>query len=169
MRKFLLLILPLACMAFSKADWITVNFDERVSIDFPAEPAKTETNGIPIWSYDKDTAFKCLALVIDYSKFGLDSTALAKELGGENFYKEFRTSMLGQIPGATLLTDEVTKVKGWPAYKLSVDLGEKSSFDRMYCVNVFVGEKMYSYSFYENAGNLREAGKTKFFDSLRVK
>jgi len=42
-------------------------------------------------------------------------------------------------------------------------------FDRMYCVNVFVGEKMYSYSFYENVNKSQETGKAKFFDSFRVK
>lgn len=169
MRNFFLLVLPLACMAFCETGWITVNFDERASIDFPAEPEKTGANGVPIWSsYGKDSSFKCIALCISYSNFGLDSARLAKELEGENFYKNFKTSMLGQIQNAKLLTEEVTKVKGRPAYKLTVDMGEKGPFSRMYCTNVFVGEKMYSCSFYENDRKPQEANRNKFFESFKV-
>jgi hypothetical protein len=170
MKKLLFLTLPIICLAFIKADWITVKIDEKVSIDFPSAPDTMEANGTHIWSNMKEDGFKCMVVVLDFANFGLDSAGLAAQMEGESFFEDFKTSMLAQMKGASLLTEEVTKVKGWPAYKMVIDLGATTDkISKAYCTNMFVGQRLYSLFFYENPAKPEEIKKNKFFDSFRVK
>ncbi|HEY6504637.1 MAG TPA: hypothetical protein VIZ28_11730 [Chitinophagaceae bacterium] len=170
MRRFALLLAPVLIMAFSKADWITIKLDKRVSVDFPYQPETSETNGNAIWSTNKDTAFKCMAMVVNFAQFGLDSAAVAKELDGEPFYAGFKSSMLEKMKGASVLSEEITKVNGWPAYKLTVALGSNANnMDRVYISNIFVGDKMYSLSFYESTARPQLISRKKFLESVIIK
>lgn len=170
MKKFVFLLAPLVMMAFSNADWITVKLDKRVSVSFPTQPEKADMNGNVMWSTTGDTTFKCMVLVVDFGTLGLDSAALASQLDGEPFYKGFKTSMLEKMNGATLLSEEVTRVNGWPAYKLAVALGSNGNkVDRVYISNIFVSDKMYSLSFYENTARPQLMNRRKFMESVTIK
>jgi hypothetical protein len=95
---------------------------------------------------------------------------LAKQLEGKPFYDGFRDAMIDQIKGAALVSEEITKVLGWPAYKTVVQMpGKSGTMTKLYGLNVFIGTKVYSCSFYEDANKPQEASRAKFFDSFKIK
>jgi hypothetical protein len=170
MTKFLLLILPIVCMSFIMQDWVTVSLDEKVSLAFPVKPEEVASDGSHVWNATDEAGSKYLAVVVDFAAFGIDSATLAKQLQGTAFYKGFASSMLDKFEGATIVSEEITKLSGWPAYKMEVQLpGKSGAATKLYGLNVFIGTKVYSSSFYEAEGPPQQANRAKFFNSLTVK
>jgi hypothetical protein len=165
---WLLLMLPLA--AFTYAEWVSFKLDDRATINFPAQPETKDVNGNNMWLKDVDENGRCMAMVVDFAKFGTDSAGLAAELQKEGTYEMFKNSMLAQMPGATAISDKVTPYKGRPGYQIIVNAtSANSKLDRVYMQMVFAGTKMYALSFYEGSAKPQEANRNKFLNSLVVK
>ena len=45
MRKHLLFLFFLPLLAFGFNDWVTVNIDEKVSVNFPSQPEEKDMGG----------------------------------------------------------------------------------------------------------------------------
>lgn len=168
MKKHLLLFLLLPFLAFAAADWITVKLDEQVSIHFPEQPKVKDSNGNPLWAADVDSTARCVAMIIDFEKMGLDSATLYAELNKEGMFEQFRNGFMGKLEGATLVSEKQSTAEGRYVFDFTVDLEKKlSGFNRLYNRNIFIGTKMYSLTFYEIKGKPRDAWRNKYFNSIR--
>jgi hypothetical protein len=171
MRKQLLAFLLVPIFAFATAEWITVKLDDRASISFPSQPETKDAGGNTIWSQDIDTTARCMALTLDFVKFGLDSAMLAGQLQTDGFSEQFKGGILGQIPGASLVSEKSTTWNGRPVieYVISKDSTGNNPYDMMYNRNIFAGTKMYSLSFFEKKSKPQEALRNKFLSSFSLK
>lgn len=165
---FFLFLLPLA--AFSVLDWSTVKLDGRVSIDFPEAPEQKEMSGNPVWVCDAEGGTRCMAMIVDFTKFGMDSAMVAQEMGKPESFSDFKNGVLGQIEGSSLISEKNTTVKGYRCFDYVIDMGKKdtAALNIMHNKNIFVGAKMYSFSYYEKNGKPVDAVKNKFFNSFKV-
>ena len=169
-KRFLFwLILPL--MAFTGFDWVTVSIDERVSMDFPFKPEQTEMSGNAVWMVDANSDARCMAMVIDFKNFGMDSAQLAAEMSNAVFYEDFKKGVLGQINGATLVSERKTTTLGYKTFEYVIDGGKKdtSSLNIMHNRNVFVGAKLYTMNFFEKNGKPQDKTRNQFFGSIKIK
>lgn len=158
-------------LAFVAADWITVKIDNRVTVSFPATPEEKEMSGNQVWVQDVDKDGRCMAMLLDFSKFGMDSATLASEMSKDASFDDFRQGILGQIEGSTLISEKKTKVQGKLCFEYVINMGKDGQADAlniMYSKNIFVGNKMYTLSFYEKNNKPREADRTRFFNSFRL-
>ena len=104
MKKLLLLSFLLPLLSFSGFDWINVDIDERFSVKFPSQPVEQEMQGNPVWISDLNDDSRCMLMVVDFSKMGMDSLALSEEMSRTASFAEFRDGVLGQIEGASLIS-----------------------------------------------------------------
>jgi hypothetical protein len=169
-KRFLFwLILPL--MAFTSFEWVTVSIDERVSVDFPVKPAQSETSGNPIWTADANSDSRCMAMVIDFKNFGMDSVQLAAEMGNPEFYEDFKKGVLGQIEGSSIISEKITTTLGYKTFEYVINMGKKdtSSLNIMYNRNVFAGAKLYAINFFEKTAKPQEQIRNQYFRSIKIK
>jgi hypothetical protein len=172
MRKKFLAFLFLPMLAFAATtDWVNVNLDERVSVSFPNQPEEKEMSGNAVWVADASNDARCMAMVLDFEKFGMDSVMLAAEMGKEESFTQFKEGILGQIEGATLISERKTTTAGKMTFEYVIDMGKNdtAALNKMYNKNVFIGNKMYSLSFYEKDGKPQTEARNKFFNSFKLK
>lgn len=167
-KTLLLLFVPL--LAFATADWVNVKLDDRVSVNFPATPDEKEMSGNAVWVADAGPNARCMAMVLDFAKFGMDSVTLAAEMGKEVSFTEFKQGILGQIEGSTLISEKKTTVAGKMCFEYVIDMGktDTAALNKMYNKNVFIGNKMYSLSFYEKDDKPQPEARNKFFNSFKL-
>ncbi len=171
MKKLLAGLLVLPFFAFVAADWVAVKVDERVTVSFPATPEKKDISGNSVWVQDIDKGARCMVMIIDFSKFGMDSVALAAEMTREDAFAEFRQGVLGQIAGGTLISESKSTISGKIYFEYVVNMGKADQPDALnvlYSRNIFVGSKMYTLSFYEKSNLLRPEERNKFFSSFKL-
>ena len=170
MKKRFLILLLLPLMAFTVTDWFTVKLDERVSINFPAEPETKEMGGNPVWIREIDSNSRCMAMTLDFEKLGMDSAMVAVEMQKPATFEQFKNGVLGQMPGSSVISGKQSVTDGHNTFEYVIDMGKKSpkEFNVMYNRNVFIGSKMYSLSFFEKPGQPREEMRNKFFSSMKV-
>jgi hypothetical protein len=171
MRKKLFALLLLPSLAFATTiDWITVRLDDRVSVAFPAKPEEKEMSGNAVWVADSGPNARCMAMVLDFEKFGMDSATLAGEMGKDESFAQFKEGILGQIEGATLISEKKTTTSGKMTFEYVIDMGKKdtAALNKMYNKNIFIGNKMYSFSFYEKDHLPQTAAREKFFNSFKL-
>ena len=171
MKKQFLFWLILPLMAFTSLEWVTFSLDERASVDFPVKPEKSEVSGNVTWVADPNSNSRCLAMVLDFKNYGMDSAQLATELNGTKFAEDFKGGILGQLPGASTVSEKVTSTLGYKTLEYVIDMGKKdtSSLNMMYNRNIFVGAKMYTMSFFEKTGKPQDETRNKFFNSFKLK
>lgn len=171
MRKHFLAFLLLPLFAFVTADWVKVDLDNRVSINFPSAPKQMDSGGNPMWVQDVDKNSRCMAVIIDFNNYGLDSISLAAEMEKEEALEQFKTGMLGQIPGATIISENITTTQGKKTFELLIDMGAKdtSQLNRMYSKSIIAGTKMYSLSFFEKENAPQKEMREKYFNSIKIK
>ena len=171
MKKQLLFWLMLPLMAFTSFEWITVSLDQRASIDFPTKPTQQEMSGNPTWLADLNNDARCMAMMVDFKNFGMDSAQLAAELAAPKFYADFKGGVLGQLPGSTLISETTGSVQGYKTAEYVIDMGKKdtSSLNIMYNKNIFVGSMMYTLNFFEKTGKPQEQARNQFFNSFKIK
>jgi hypothetical protein len=169
MKKWIVLLL-LPVLAFTVSDWKTVKVDDRVSVDFPTEPEQKEMSGNAVWVADVETGSRCMVMVLDFEKFGLDSAKLSEEMQKPEALEDFRNGVLGQIQGATLISEKASTVLGHKAFDFVIDMGKEDTavLNKMYNKNIFIGSKMYSMSFYEKDSHPEDALRAKFFGSFKL-
>jgi len=167
-KTLLLLFVPL--LAFATADWVSVKLDNRVSVHFPVKPEEKEMSGNDVWVADAGPNARCMAMVLDFEKFGMDSTMLAAEMGKEESFSQFKEGILGQIEGSSLISEKKTTVAGKMCFEYVIDMGktDTAALNKMYNKNVFIGNKMYSLSFYEKDAKPQVESRNKFFNSFKV-
>ncbi|MET0392480.1 MAG: hypothetical protein ABW019_05035 [Chitinophagaceae bacterium] len=171
MKKLFAALLVLPFLAFVAADWVTVQLDEKVSVSFPSAPQEKEMAGNQVWVQDIDKDARCMAMVLDFSKFGLDSAGLAEEMGKDQAFADFRGGILGQIQGATLISEKKGKINGKIYFEYVINMGkndDKDALNIMYSRNIFVSNKMYTLSFYEKNNMPREKDRNKFYNSFKL-
>ena len=163
------MILPL--MAFSSFEWITVSIDKRVTVDFPVKPVQSESSGNPMWMADANSDSRCMAMIIDFKNFGMDSVQLAAEMGKPEFYDDFKKGVLGQIEGSSIISEKITSTSGYRTFEYVINGGKKdtSSLNIMYNKNIFVGAKLYAMNFFEKNGKPQEQMRDQFFRSIKIK
>lgn len=169
-RRFLVfLLLPL--FAFVTIDWVTIDLDNRFSINFPSKPDQKDLGGNPMWVQEIGTNARCMAIVIDFSNYGLDSAGLAAEMGRDEAMDQFKTGILGQIPGATVTAERITTTQGKKTFELEIDMGNKDTtqLNKMHSKSIIAGTKMYTVSFYEKKNLPQTEMKEKFFNSIKVR
>lgn len=167
-KLFVLFFLPLLAFTVT-GDWTTVSISPGVSVDFPSDPIQKESGGNPVW-VAMDSNSYCVAMVIDFEKMGVDSAQVAAELHGQQFYDDFKSSYMGQLPGATLASEKKIRVKGHLAFDFLVNLADKadSPYNRVHSRTIFLGTKAYSLSFFESDTKPDPEGLSKFFGSFTL-
>lgn len=170
MKKQLLFVLFVPLFSFTLLEWTTVNVDQRVSVQFPNQPRQTESSGNKVWIADVDINSRCMSMMLDYKQYGMDSAAVAVEMNKPESFENFKNGVLGQIKGASVIAEKTTTTLGKMTYEFVFDMGKKdtSSFNIMYSKNIFVGQKMYTLSFFEKSGNPQPAMRQKFMNSFRL-
>jgi len=163
------MILPL--MAFTSFEWVTFSLDERVSVDFPVKPEQKEVSGNITWVAEENSNSRCMAMVLDFKNFGVDSAQLAAEFSNPKFAEDFKEGVLGQLSGASTISEKITTTLGYKTLEYVFDMGKKdtSSLNMMYNKNIFVGSKMYTMSFFEKNGKPQDETRNKFFKSFKLK
>jgi hypothetical protein len=157
--------------AFTVADWVDVQLNKRVSVSFPVQPEEKEMGGNDVWIADANADSRCMAMILDFEKFGMDSAGLAAEMGKEASFAQFKDGILGQIEGATLISEKKTYTNGYMTFEYIIDMGKNdaNALNKMYNKNIFVGSHMYSLSFYEKDNKPQAEARNKFFNSLKIK
>ena len=171
MRKTLSAFLFLPLFAFVTADWVTVKLDDRATIDFPSATEAKDMNGNLMWVQDVGKDARCMAMVYDFGMMGVDSAALADEMSRPEAFEQFKTGVVGQMEGASVISEKNTTVNGRKVFEYLIDMGKKdtSALNRMYNRNYFIGAKMYSLSFFEKNNKSQAELRNKFFSSFKVK
>ena len=171
MRKTLFAFLFLPLFSFITADWITIKLDDRASIDFPSATEAKDMNGNPIWVQEISKDARCMAMVLDFGQMGLDSAALADEMEKPEAFEQFKGGVVGQLAGASVISEKNTTINGRKVFEYLIDMGKKdsSALNRMYNRNIFIGAKMYTLSFFEKNEKPQAELRNKFFNSFKVK
>jgi hypothetical protein len=171
MKKQFLFWLILPLMAFASFEWVTISIDEKVSMDFPVKPEQSEMSGNQVWMADQNSDSRCMAMVIDFKSFGMDSAQLAEEMAKPGSYEDFKGGVLGQIEGASLISEKNTTTLGYKTFEYVINMGKKdtSSLNIMHNRNIFVGAKMYTMNFFEKNGKPQDQMRKQFFSSLKIK
>lgn len=171
MKKKLLIWLLLPLMAFTSIEWVTVAIDNKVSVDFPVKPVESESGGNPMWTADANSDARCMVLKIDFKNFGMDSAQVAAEMTKPEFYTDFKGGVLGQMEGATMVSEKITTFLGYKTFDYVINMNKKgdNSLNIMHNKNVFVGDKLYSINFFEKNGKPQEQLRDQFFRSVKIK
>ena len=171
MRKTLIAFLFLPLFAFVAADWVTIKLDDRASIDFPSAAVPKDLNGNSMWLQDIGKDARCMVMIMDFSRMGVDSAALADEMSRPEAFEQFKEGVVGQMQGASILSEKNTAIHGHKVFEYLIDMGTKdtSALDRMYNQNYFIGAKMYSLSFFEKNSKPQAGLRNKFFTSFTIK
>ena len=171
MKKQFLFWLILPLMAFTGIEWVTFSIDERVSIDFPMKPKQSESSGNPVWIADANSDSRCMAMVIDFKNFGMDSAQVASEMSKPEAYEDFKNGVLGQIEGSSIVSEKITTFLGYKTFEYIINMGKKdtSSLNIMYNKNIFVGAKLYAMNFFEKNGKPQDQHRDQFFRSIKIK
>lgn len=166
---FVWLLLPL--MAFTSIEWVTVSIDKKVSLDFPMKPVQSESGGNPMWTADVNSDSRCMALIIDFKNFGMDSAQVAAEMIKPEFYTDFKGGVLGQIEGASMISEKITTFLGYKTFDYVINMNKKDegALNIMYNKNIFVGDKLYSINFFEKNGKPQDQLREQFYSSVKIK
>jgi len=158
-------------MAFASIDWVTVSIDKKVSIDFPVKPEQSEMSGNPVWTADANSDSRCMAMIIDFKNFGMDSAQVAAEMSKPEAYEDFKNGVLGQIAGSSLISEKITTTLGYKTFEYVISMGKKdtSSLNIMHNKNIFVGAKLYAMNFFEKNGKPQDQMRNQYFQSVKIK
>ncbi|HEU0109228.1 MAG TPA: hypothetical protein VFQ73_00065 [Flavisolibacter sp.] len=169
MRKTVFAFLLIPFLSFVTADWITTKIDERTSIEFPTETESKDLNGNTMWLNQISEDARCMVMVMDFAKMGADSATLAEEMNRPESYEQFKQGVVGEIEGASLISEKNTHWKGYKTFEFLIDMGKtETGLNRMYSKSIFIGTKMYSLSFFEKNTKPQPALRNKFFNSFKA-
>jgi hypothetical protein len=171
MKKQFLFWLILPLMAFTSFEWITVSIDGKISVDFPVKPEESEMSGNPVWMADANNDSRCMVMTVDFKNFGMDSAQLAEEMSKPQAFEDFKGGVLGQLDGASIISEKNTTTMGYRSFEYVISMGKKdtSLLNVMHNRNIFVGAKMYTMTFFEKTGKPQDKTRDQFFGSLKIK
>jgi hypothetical protein len=148
--------------------WVTVQLDDRVSLDFPAQPKKEKDGSYAVWRYDMVPTASCIARVRDYTqeeinftRDGRDSASMAARM------EQLKTDILAEAEksGDKLLSAKQGTIQGHTSIETVTDLGKYI----LYIKIILVGAKTYSLSFIGWKQQPQEAFRNQFLNSFKVK
>lgn len=171
MKKVFLSLVLLASIAIVNAQNVAHKVSEKVTVQFPTKPEEKSMNGITIFfSKDKDTSKGYGAMVFDLSAMGLTGDPI--EMLGDGFWEQFKAGMTGQMAGATISKDQITKFKDKNSLYLEIDgmnsadetLKGKKAFGYVF----FIGPVMHQVLFYSTNPSAKVADGQAFFDGIEI-
>jgi len=143
MKKLcLLFITSIVLLNSSKAqtEWVSYKIDDKLSCRVPAQPTKLDANSVYVKS--QDSSVYVIAMIDMLKLANLDSATVASQSPTTEFANNFKTGMLGQMPGSTLGDVVIGKWKGYTCY--NINGGNTTSKLKIYTFMVFIGVKVYS-------------------------
>lgn len=170
MTKYLVLLFLIPFASFIPIDWVTINFDDRVSVDFPAQPVIEDLNGNPYYENENAGEAKCIVMVTDFAKMGIDSATLSQSMSRTAALAEVRDGLLRDAKGSTLITEKRIKVGNKIAFEYYINTGvnKPGHYNRMYFRAIVFKDRFYSLYFYEDASKPKDEMRNRFFDSFKV-
>ena len=139
----LLFVLLLSAAAKAQTNWVTKNLDEKMSVKFPAEPQKTTTNGVAVYTVKGNDSVGYSAAVIDYNIVAhLDSATLAPMKDSQEFADQIGMGMASKRPNYTFGGVTIGKWKTYTSYSFSGV--ENTSKNRVVIHMILIGSKIYS-------------------------
>jgi len=160
----LLFVLLLSAAAKAQTNWVTKNLDEKMSVKFPAEPQKTTTNGVAVYTVKGNDSVGYSAAVIDYNIVAhLDSTTLAPMKDSQEFADQIGMGMASKRPNYTFGGVTIGKWKTYTAYSISAT--ENTNKSTLSVQMILIGSKIYSFSCLVPA-NLVTKNNEVFFGSV---
>lgn len=170
MKEHLLLLLLLPLFSFNPFDWVAVKLDDRTSVEFPKQPVIEDLNGSPYYENENAGEAKCMAMITDFGKMGIDSATLSQSMSRTAALSELRESLLRDAKGSTLLSEKRMKVNNNIAFEYYINTGvnKPGHYDRMYYRAIVFKDRLYSLYFYENSGKPKVEMRKRFFDSFKT-
>ena len=170
MKKYLLTLLLLPLISLKVNDWVTVKIDDRTSVEFPAQPVVEDLNGAPYYENENTGEEKCIVMVTDFGKMGVDSATLSQSMSRTAALGELRDGLLRDAKGSTLLSEKRLHVDGKLAFEYYINTGvnKPGNYNRMYYRAIVFKDRLYSLYFYEDAGKPRQEMRKRFFDSFKT-
>ncbi|WP_113654629.1 hypothetical protein [Pedobacter namyangjuensis] len=167
MNKIIILLLLPVSILF-ETEWKRIAIDQKVSLLLPSPIEKLDVDGKEAWYGEIDSAGKCMVMLTDFSKLGLDAKTLATELKKKETYEKLKNGIaLGSNSKPT--NEEITTFRGYPAYKITMTTeAEGESFDTA-LLNFFVDAKMYTISVISAKGKSYKTAQQKLINSIIIK
>lgn len=165
---FVLFLLPLLSFNFL-ADWHSYKLDERASILFPITPTEEGAEGNKMWIANIDSTSRCMVMIMDFGKLGMDSAQVAEEFAQEDSYEIFKKDLMEGIGKGELIDGKVTTTHGYKTFEFVINIRQDASIPNyMYNKNIFVGNKMYVLYFFELNKTAKNEHRDKFFQSFTL-
>lgn len=171
MKKLLLSIVLMVSIVVVNAQSIAQKLSEKVTVQFPIKPQEKSMNGATIfYAADKDTTKGFGALVLDLSGMGLAGDPV--EMMGDSFWDQLKAGMSGQMAGASISKDQITKFKEKNSLYIEIDgtnsadetLKGKKAFGYIF----FIGPVLHQILFYSTNPSAKAADGQAFFDSVEI-
>lgn len=164
MKKSLFLIIAAmfaVIIANAQSGWVTHKGDDRISVKFPSEP-KEAIPGSFIASQDSSIAY--IFTIVDFTKFGIDSVALAPIKTTTEFTSQLKTGMKQSLPDVDLDDFKIGTWKGFTSYTSSGTDSKRKKYDVFMFV---IGNNLYSVSTVRAYG-IGTKSRDDFFASIQL-
>ncbi|RYG11920.1 MAG: hypothetical protein EOO07_19845, partial [Chitinophagaceae bacterium] len=150
MNKIILLFLLPVSLLLS-VEWERATIDKKVSVLLPKPTEKLKVDGKEAWLGEVDRAGKCMVMVTDLGKMGMDAKTLAEELKKTQFYGKLKDGLALGSNGKPR-NEQITMFKGYHAYKIDITIEEEEGTFDTKLLNFFIGTKMYTFSVISQKG-----------------
>ncbi|RZL38915.1 MAG: hypothetical protein EOO96_01885 [Pedobacter sp.] len=167
MNKIILLfLLPVSLLL--NVEWERVAIDKKVSVLLPKPIEKLNVDGKDAWYGEIDSAGKCMVMITDMGKMGMDSKTLAEELKRKEFYGKLKNGLALGSNGKPR-NGQITTFKGYHAYKIDITMEEEEGTFDTKLLNFFIGAKMYTFSVISQKGTTHSSAEAKLISSIIIK
>lgn len=167
MNKFLLILLLPFSILF-ETEWKRIAVDQKVSVLLPSPAEKVNIDGKDAWYGEIDSAGKCMVMVTDMGKMGIDAASLASALKKKEIYASLKNGIALGSEGK-ISNEQITTYKGYPAYKIDFTVSEDGQSFITHTLNFFIGTKMYTISVISAKGKNHKVAQQKLINSIIVK
>jgi len=171
MKKILSLLAFMAVsgLAMAQTSWITITKDDRVSFQVPDSLMDLNMEQVAVYTLSTGDSINYTITIIDFVNFGLESTMIQGMAETDEFEEQFKGGFMGQMEGAELISSTRGKLQERTTYLFELEMGGEDAGavkSKMFVYSVFVGSKVYSFSFVSDKPQTAE--KDKFFGSVKI-
>ncbi|RZK55109.1 MAG: hypothetical protein EOO87_08720 [Pedobacter sp.] len=167
MNKIIILLL-LTFSILNETEWKRIAVDKKVSVLIPSPVEKVNVDGKDAWYGEIDSAGKCMVMVTDMGKMGIDAASLASALKKKDIYTSLKNGIALGSEGKTF-NEQITTFKGYPAYKIGFLISEDGQSFITQSLNFFIGTKMYTISIISAKGKNHKVAQQKLINSIIIK
>jgi len=143
MKKALFLVIAAmlaVIIADAQSGWVTHKGDDRIAVKFPSEPQES----IPgTFVALQDTSVVYVFTIVDFTKLGIDSAALAPIKTTPEFAAQIKTGMKQSLPDVDLEDFKLGAWKGFTSYTSSGTDSKRKKYD---VFMIIIGNNLYSLS-----------------------